>query len=173
MAAILNCGKSKLKDIKGAFGVSPDYIMLLLGETGPGKTSFLNLLCNVSLIEKLGYDEGSKQLHDFNDIKLENSEASKMESKTSGAKLYCVKMFGLRVGVIDTPGFGDTRGTDVDQKHAKKIVGALKGEDYVNCVCLIINGRASRMSATLQYVLSEITAILPRVVLTWQDIGIV
>ncbi len=163
MAALYNWGKNKVED---AFGISPDYKMLLLGETGSGKTSFLNLLCNLSLIEKLGYTEGAKQLRNFNDIKLENSEASRMESKTGDAKLYCVKLFGLRAGVIDTPGFGDTRGTDVDEKHAKKIVDALKGEEYVNCVCLIINGRAARMSATLQYVLSEITAILPRVVLS-------
>ena len=98
-------------------------------------------------------------------IKLENAEASQMESKTSGAKLYQTTICGLNVGVIDSPGFGDSRGLDQDKENAKEIVRALNEEDYINCICLIINGRTSRMSATLKYVLSEVTSILPRVVL--------
>ena len=64
---------------------------------------------------------------------------------------------GLNVGVIDTPGFGDSRGL---KENAGEIVRALSSEDYVNCICLTINGRESRMSATLKYVLSEVTSIL-------------
>ena len=41
----------------------------------------------------------------------------------------------------------------------------LKKEDYINCVCLIINGRLSCANASLKYVLTEITAILPREIL--------
>ena len=59
------------------------YKLLLLGETGSGKTSFLNLLCNFGLIQALGFDEGSKQLQHFNDIALENANSRKLESKTS------------------------------------------------------------------------------------------
>ncbi len=142
-----------------------EYKLLLIGETGSGKTSFLNLLCNCALIEELGYAEGSKQLHEFNDLELENPDAREMQSKTRGTKLYCVDVMGMKLGVIDTPGFGDTRGIAEDEKHAKQIVEALKGEEYVNCICLVVNGRESRMSVTLQYVLTEITAILPREVL--------
>ena len=36
---------------------------------------------------------------------------------------------------------------------------------YINCVWLVINGRQARMSATLRYVLAEITPILPKEVL--------
>ena len=41
----------------------------------------------------------------------------------------------------------------------------LKKEEYINCVCLIINGRQVCPSTSLQYVLTEITAILPRQIL--------
>lgn len=141
------------------------FKMLLIGETGSGKTSFLNLLCNCGLVQALGFTEGLAQFRQFNDIKLENAESRKLESKTTDAKLYNVEMGELKVGVIDTPGFGDTRGIEEDKKHTERIVNALKGEEHVNCVCLIINGRQSRMSATLRYVLTEITSILPREVL--------
>jgi len=79
--------------------------------------------------------------------------------------LYNVEIGELKVGVIDTPGFGDTRGFEEDEKHTKRIVNALEGEEYINCICLIINGLQARMSATLRYVLTEITSILPKRVL--------
>ena len=71
----------------------------------------------------------------------------------------------MSIGIIDTPGFGDSRGIKEDKEHVKRIISTLKQEESINCVCLVINGRGSRMSATLKYVLSEITAILPRTVL--------
>ena len=142
------------------------FKMLVIGETGSGKTSFLNLLCNCNVIEAMGFDEGLTSFRRFNDIKLENAKASQMESKTSDAKLYNVKLTDLEVGFIDTPGFGDSRGIEEDEQHSRKIVRLLESETYyVNCICLVINGRTPRMSATLQYVLTEVTAILPKVVL--------
>ena len=138
------------------------YKMLLIGETGSGKTSFLNLLCNCGQIQSLGMEEGFQRLRQFNDIELENSESRKMASKTSDAKLYNVELGELKVSVIDTPGFADSRGFEQDKKNVRKIIDALKAEEYINCVCLVVNGRQARISATLGYVLTEITSILPR-----------
>ena len=142
-----------------------EYKILMIGETGSGKTSFLNFICNAEIIQKVSIDAASASLRSFHDIELENAQASPMESKTSGAKLYETKICGLDVGVIDSPGFGDSRGLKQDKANSKAIVSALRAEDYINCICLIINGRTSRISATLKYVMSEITAILPRAVL--------
>ena len=142
------------------------YKMLLIGETGSGKTSFLNLICNCGMIQALhvgfGDVDAFSQLRQFNAVELENAVSNQMESKTSGAKLYNVELCGIKMGVVDTPGFGDSRGIEEDKRNVAKIIDALKEEDYLNCVCLIINGRQSRMSATLRYVLTEITAILPK-----------
>lgn len=167
MAAYVKSAFSKVKQAVFSDGGSDEYKMLLIGETGSGKTSFLNLLWNCRLIVELGIEEGLQKLKHVNDIQLENAKAGMMESKTSGAKMYPGVQLagGLKVGIIDTPGFGDSRGIEEDKKHSGRIVEALKGEEYVNCICLVINGRLSRASATLQYVLSEITAILPREVL--------
>ena len=76
------------------------YKILLIGETGSGKTSFLNVLCNCDLIQTLGFKEGLGQLQQFNDIKIENAISCKMESKTSGAKLHNVELGELKVDVI-------------------------------------------------------------------------
>ena len=81
------------------------------------------------------------------------------------ATLYNVEVGELKIGIIDTPGFGDSRGLKQDERYAKRIMEVLKKEEYINCVCLIINGCRARTSASLQYVLTEITAILPREIL--------
>ena len=144
------------------------FKMLLIGETGSGKTSFVNLLCNCGRVQALGGDFDSdklEQFRHFNDMSLENAECHQMESKTSGAKLYNVQLSELKVGLIDTPGFGDSRGMSQDKANVKKIIATLEGEEFINCVCLIVNGRQARMSATLKYVMSEITAILPKEIL--------
>ena len=44
----------------------------------------------------------------------------------------------------------------------KTIKEAIENAEYINCICLVIKGRDSRMSASLRYVLSEVTTILPK-----------
>ena len=141
------------------------YKMLLIGETGSGKTSFLNLICNFNLVQSLGFQAGLEQFHNFNDFALENTISPQMESRANDAKLYNVEFHDLKIGIIDTPGFGDSRGMDEDKRHVKRIIDALKEVDFINCVCLTINGRISRCTTALQYVLTEVTAVLPKMAL--------
>ena len=142
------------------------YKMLLIGETGSGKTSFLNLLCNYVKVKQLASNEFNLEiLQNFHDVGLEHAQSKQMESKTSGTVLYNIELNGLKIGVIDTPGFGDSRGMDEDKQHTQRIIAALKEVEHVNCICLVINGRIARMTASLRYVLAEITAILPKNIL--------
>ena len=131
--------------------------MLLIGETGSGKTSFLNLICNYAHLQKLGHHfnkDGFEKLRQFNDSELEKG------SKTSGTKSYGVDELGL--WVIDTPGLGDF---ESDEKNLKKILSCIEVEEYINCVCIVINGCQTRITANMKYVLTEIASILPLPVL--------
>lgn len=139
------------------------YNMLLIGETGSGKTSFLNLLCNFKMVLKLKDDSCIKKLNKFHNEALENVKAAEMESATTGATYYQVDFEEVKLGLLDTPGFGDTRGLDQDKENVKKIVDKVNDVEYINCVCLIVNGRMARMTSQLQYVISEISAVLPKV----------
>ena len=82
------------------------------------KNILLNLLCNCETIKKLGFNKASKQLRKFNDSNLENARSREAESKTSGVKMYSIELdkVELKVGIMDTPGFGDTRGFQQDKK---------------------------------------------------------
>jgi len=145
------------------------YNILLIGESGCGKTSFLNLLCNCETLLAFFSGPGPKKaenIHSFNDMRMENAHNCKMGSSTNDAKKYEVEIGGHKVGVIDTPGFGDTRGLQQDKRNTDKILRFLNEEvDYVNCVCLVINGRESRMHKFLRYILTAVTSILPKDIL--------
>ena len=155
-------------DNVGPLTITYTHKILVIGETGSGKTgsgktSFLNLLCNSSLVQAQGFPEVLAQFRQLNDIKLEKARSTshEMETKTKDAKLYNVELGDLKLGVIDTPGFGDTRGLKEDKTNMMRIIDLLREEEYINCVCLIIDGRQCRMSATLRYVLTEMTSSLP------------
>jgi septin family protein len=80
----------------------------VLGGTGQGKTSFLNFLGNIENAMKT--ENGIKNCKNLNKQELENQEGGKMASKTSGCARYEVKIGKAKVTIIDTPGFGDSRG---------------------------------------------------------------
>ena len=169
VGAAFRRGVSKLKSV---FSIHPSgdrvhnisYNLLLIGETGSGKTSFLNLLCNFNEVLQHGFDRAisQKRLRRFNDDLKENHKALEMQSKTDETSHYTIEIDGLTLGIIDTPGFGDTRGIEQDKKNVKNIVDKVNAVTYIHCICLVMNGRQSRLTTQLKYVVSEISAILPK-----------
>ena len=135
---------------------------MLLGSTGAGKTSFLNLLNNV---EKATSDiKNIESCKKFNNEKLENLNGGLGSSKTSDAAKYEFRIGYARLTVIDTPGFGDTRGTITDSENFEKIKKIVLEEQGINCICVIQNGRESRMNTQLRYNYTCLIDILPKTI---------
>eukprot|EP00929_Paragymnodinium_shiwhaense_P109722 TRINITY_DN76219_c0_g1_i1.p1 TRINITY_DN76219_c0_g1~~TRINITY_DN76219_c0_g1_i1.p1 ORF type:complete len:829 (-),score=117.61 TRINITY_DN76219_c0_g1_i1:2-2488(-) len=146
-----------------------NYVVLLMGQTGSGKTSLLNLIANLDM----AFPDGSLPsdlLRKFasanvSDMALEADLDDLMASKTSDAQAYSIKLGNVSLTVVDTPGFGDSRGLEVDEAHVKRVVERLETVGEINCVLLTINGRESRLNTTLKYVLSVLTSVMPRAIL--------
>lgn len=69
-----------------------------------------------------------------------------MASKTSDVVKYKVKIGLGSFTLIDTPGFGDTRGVKVDEEQAEKIRRSLLEIGGINCICVVQSGREARMT---------------------------
>ena len=69
-----------------------------------------------------------------------------MASKTSGCEKYQVKIGKARITIIDTPGFGDSRGVQLDDEHVKMICDFILDERGINAVVIVQNGREARFS---------------------------
>ena len=107
--------------------------------------------------------EGLKSCKAKNKIDIENPSKS-MASQTSDAKKYTTRIGHANLTIIDTPGFGDSRGTEWDAKNFERIKEIVLKSGGINCVCVIQNGRDARVHAQLKYSYSTLTSILPKAI---------
>ena len=54
-----------------------------------------------------------------------------MQSKTGQTSHYTIEIDGLTLGIIDTPGFGDTRGIDHDKIYLYGSVSEKMKSGYI------------------------------------------
>ncbi|KIL58586.1 hypothetical protein M378DRAFT_15433 [Amanita muscaria Koide BX008] len=152
--------------IKTQKNTSNEYTILLVGETGTGKTTFLSLLANILT---------GRSPNDYVFSHDEDNEAGDGDrhSQTNSAKLYEFKSKnGVAVRILDTPGLADTRGLAQDEKHKENIARAIKDNIHVvNAVLILANGTLPRLSAATDYALSTLSSIFPRSLV--ENIGII
>ncbi len=132
----------------------------LIGETGSGKTSFLQLLLNYG--KQFGKEDYIlDQVSSFVKSHVTRPIQQVWESDTTESSIYTAKYGDFSLEIIDTPGFGDTRGDDQTKKNTANIIAILRKELYINCVCLIINGTQVRLTIAMKDVITQIVSILP------------
>ena len=134
---------------------------MLVGGTGQGKTELLNLLGNLNTLSIIKDIKGFKRI---NKADVENQEGGNMASKTNDVVKYVIEIGHATFTIIDTTGFGDTRGLETDKINVEKIKQAVISEGSINCICVIQNGRESRINTQLNYVFSSLTKILPKAI---------
>lgn len=136
--------------------------ILVVGETGSGKTTMINILinflCDIDLkddhryilIDELANDSG---VEDYND---------QSKSKTSFITIYNIDSIGdyPSITIIDTPGFGDTRGKEFDKEIFKMINNLFTNFiDIIDAVCLIANATLYRLTESEKYIMRSIVSI--------------
>ncbi|KAJ4477410.1 hypothetical protein J3R30DRAFT_217471 [Lentinula aciculospora] len=130
--------------------------LILIGETGVGKTAMLNLLANVC---------AGIPVEEFEEKNELNNEAggSKSGSQTNEPRFYSITCAnGHKVNILDTPGLADTRGIDKDNEHKESIANAIKKNfDVVDAVIILANGTLARLGAATEYTLTTISGMFP------------
>ena len=94
---------------------------MLLGVSGSGKTSFLNLLANIGKVNETGDPNLMFQTSVVNEHRNENYVSGSTISKTSDVVKYKLQIGHATFTFIDTPGFGYTREMKFDHEKAQKI----------------------------------------------------
>ncbi|XP_015252209.1 PREDICTED: uncharacterized protein LOC107098861 [Cyprinodon variegatus] len=118
--------------------------ILLVGETGAGKSALVNALFNYTMGVKFE-DEIWFQI-------VEEKKESQVESQTTDVIVY--EIFGFEtlpfsLTIIDTPGFGDTRGPEHDEEVAERLLDWFQSEDgvhEVNAVGLVTKATDNRLT---------------------------
>ena len=134
-----------------------ELTVLLVGETGVGKTAFLSLVSNIL--------EGRDPSNYRTTYDLANETGgSKQGSQTGSARLYeFASLNGVKVRLLDTPGLADTRGVEYDTKHKASIAETIRDViPVIDGVLIIANGTTERLQIATDYAITTLSSIFPR-----------
>jgi len=128
--------------------------IMVVGQTGSGKTtllnSFINYLLGIQFEDTFRY----KIIHeDFGPDRKQD------ESQTSDVTDYCINSHNGNpsVIIIDTPGFGDTRGIKQDIAITKKISDFFIDKlSEINAICFVCQSANARLTTNQKYVFNSI-----------------
>ncbi|ESU39963.1 Ankyrin repeat protein [Giardia duodenalis] len=171
--------QSNLAEARSPSANDNPITILLLGEPGVGKSTFINGIINYLRFDHLpetaeevsriqwavpmklvlldeNYAETTVRMGPSDDSE---STESVSVSVTQDPKLHAFDSFGATVQLIDTPGIGDTRGYDYDRANLDKIINFIR--DYEIHGIFILLKPDTRLSASFKLCVEELLARLP------------
>uniref|UniRef100_A0A673I7U9 AIG1-type G domain-containing protein n=1 Tax=Sinocyclocheilus rhinocerous TaxID=307959 RepID=A0A673I7U9_9TELE len=134
----------------------PNKIVLLVGETGTGKTTLINTMVNYVL----GVNFEDEKWYEI----TEEAAGDQAESQTSEITMF--EVFSMKspmsLTIIDTPGYGDTRGLDKDLELAENLSALFQskyGVCEVDAVCFVTQASKNHLSDRQHYIISSILSL--------------
>lgn len=136
--------------------------VLLVGETGAGKSALVNTLVNYAM----GVTWEDNVWFEV----VDDEKRSRSESQTSAVTVYQIcgfagKTLPFALTIIDTPGYGNTRGTECDvatRWSLLKLIQSDAGVCEINAVGLVLKASDNRMSDRLRYVFDSVASLLDK-----------
>ncbi|KAK7995647.1 hypothetical protein PG990_014420 [Apiospora arundinis] len=164
-----------------------DMNILVLGESGVGKSTFINAFYNYMMFdsldnamdhEKLEYAiPSSFTIQHFDEdnprngfvecnVKIgqdeEEQDGSAGQSATQSPAVYRLQIGDRLVRLIDTPGIGDTRGEDFDKINMSKVLSTLNRFSNLHGVIILLKPNNARLNVVFKFCVQELLTHLHR-----------
>ena len=131
------------------------YVILFCGKTGDGKTTAINAFYNI--VKGVELEDNYR----FILITEPKKEKGQAESQTDGVHLYYIRDYENKpVIIIDSQGYGDTRGTMYDEmvNEAFRFVFS-EVIDHINAAFFIVKTNTNRIDILTKYIFSSVTCL--------------
>ncbi|KAK2907351.1 hypothetical protein Q8A67_006336 [Cirrhinus molitorella] len=133
-------------------------VILMVGESGAGKTTMINTMINYLLGVKFDDQE-------FYQITEETEDADQAQSQTREITVYevFVEENPTSLTIIDTPGYAHTKGYEKDREISEYLIKLFSAEDgihYIDAVCFVMKASQNRLSDKELYVFHSVLSIL-------------
>lgn len=158
--------------------------ILILGETGVGKSTFINAFVNYLTFETLDeaiqhetlqsiipcsfstqYLDEEGRFHQ-EDIRVgqsaDENDGSGGASATQATTVYRIQMGDMTVRLIDTPGIGDTRGIEQDHKNMADILTKLASFENLHGILILLKPNSARLTLMFKFCVTELLTHLHR-----------
>ena len=155
-----------------------EYTVLILGETGVGKSTFINAFCNCITYGSFANAKAAglqtvmpanfKQMVDGTEHTIKVGGGGDQNenfdipgaSVTQEPKCYPFEVIAepsnYTLNIIDTPGMGDTRGTEQDKINMTSIVHHLQAYDEIDAILLLLQPNLPRLTIPIRYCVMEL-----------------
>ncbi|KAK4030183.1 hypothetical protein OUZ56_023160 [Daphnia magna] len=138
-------------------------IIILMGATGSGKSTLINGMINYILGVQWNDPFRFKCVRED-----ENAARNQAHSQTSSVTAYTLHhqegmTIPYSITIIDTPGYGDTRGVKRDKEITAAIHKFLTQQeipiDEIHAACFVAASGDSRLTATQRYIIDSVLSI--------------
>ncbi|KAK4030178.1 hypothetical protein OUZ56_023154 [Daphnia magna] len=146
------------------YSQSSDHkIIILMGATGSGKSTLINGMINYILGVQWNDPFRFKCVRED-----ENAARNQAHSQTSSVTAYTLRhqegmAIPYSITIIDTPGYGDTRGIKRDKEITAAIHRFLTQQeipiDEIHAACFVAASGDSRLTATQRYIIDSVLSI--------------
>jgi GTPase SAR1 family protein len=179
--------KSMLLQLLDSLDPLDELNVLIIGETGVGKSTFINAFINYLTFDTLDESMNNEELNwvipcSFNVQNMDRSnpngkitqtkikvgqdddeaDGASGVSATQKTMVYPVTLGNTVVRLIDTPGIGDTRGVEKDKENMANILAMLRNFDKLHGILFLLKSNSSRLNFMFRFVVEELLTHLHR-----------
>ncbi|XP_028973141.2 uncharacterized protein LOC114830231 [Esox lucius] len=133
--------------------------VLLVGETGAGKTTMINAMVNYIM----GVEREDNIWFEI------TNEGNKCQTESQTSEVIAYDIFGFEgcrvpysLTIIDTPGYGDTRGFQEDRLIAERLHDLFRspnGIDQIDAVGFVVKASTNRLSDRQRYIFDAVLSL--------------
>ncbi|XP_039373366.1 uncharacterized protein LOC120392695 [Mauremys reevesii] len=138
----------------------PNKVIMVMGATGSGKTTLINGMINYVLGVQWEDEFRFKLIYEITNRRQAQSQTSEVTAYEVNWKEGFKVPYSLTI--IDTPGFGDTRGIEHDIKLTEQIraffstPGAI---DQIDAVCFVVQASLAHLTHAQKYMFDSVLPI--------------